>query len=222
MPPFYIGAPAASTQTHSRHACGVSPGAPRAPDRRPGVARDPTFGAGCGADGKRLAFWRLKPYVAALRLRSRLIPTQAEKVWFRFVRLEARVRLAMTARLKGVGLSVAQTDVLSTLTEREGISQQELAQRLYVTKGNISGLIDRLEAVGYVERRSLASDRRSHAIHLTDAGRLAASRGVEAQRAFVRETLGRLDSEDLDEFDRLIQSLRDQVRALADGDAGDA
>jgi DNA-binding MarR family transcriptional regulator len=138
--------------------------------------------------------------------------TAADRVWFRFVRLEARTRLAIAARLKDVGLSIAQCDVLTTLTEREGVSQQELAQRLYVTKGNISGLIDRLEAAGLVERRTIASDRRSHAIHLTEAGRQAATAGIQAQRHFVRDTLGQFPEKDLLEFERLIQALRDAVR----------
>ncbi len=44
----------------------------------------------------------------------------------------------------------------------------------YVTKGNISGLIDRLVAAGLVERRAIAADKRQHAIFLTEAGRKAA------------------------------------------------
>ena len=69
----------------------------------------------------------------------------AVRVWFRFIRLESRLQTAVTERLRGIGLSVPQCDVLTTLTEAEGVSQQELAKRLYVTKGNISGLLDRLE-----------------------------------------------------------------------------
>ena len=60
----------------------------------------------------------------------------------------------MGERLGEIALSVPQLDVLSTLTEAEGVSQQELATRLYVTKGNISGLLDRLADAGLVERRS--------------------------------------------------------------------
>jgi DNA-binding MarR family transcriptional regulator len=120
----------------------------------------------------------------------------------------------VTNRLKAVGLSIAQCDVLTTLTEREGLSQQELAERLYVTKGNISGLIDRLAAAGFVERRSIASDRRSHAIFLTPAGRTAAHKGIEAQQRFVTETLGRMRPDDLAEFERLLLSARDIVRAV--------
>ncbi|MDB5650328.1 MAG: MarR family transcriptional regulator, partial [Hyphomicrobiales bacterium] len=95
----------------------------------------------------------------------------AARVWFRLLRLQTRINTAISERVRGLGLSVPQCDVLTTLTEREGVSQQELAERLYVTKGNISGLIDRLAAAGFVERRSIPGDRRSHAIYLTDAGR---------------------------------------------------
>ena len=144
----------------------------------------------------------------------------AQRVWFRFLRLESRIRLSVSNRLKAIGLSIAQCDVLTTLTEREGLSQQDLAERLYVTKGNISGLIDRLTAAGLVERRTIASDRRSHAIFLTPAGRVAAQRGIEAQARFVTETLGQMQPADLAEFERLLVASRDLVRATeAESDA---
>ena len=99
------------------------------------------------------------------------------RVWFRLIRLEARMQAAVSERLREIGVSIPQCDVLTTLTEQEGVSQQELATRLYVTKGNISGLIDRLAEAGLVERRSIASDRRQHAIYLTEAGRRMAENG---------------------------------------------
>jgi DNA-binding MarR family transcriptional regulator len=123
--------------------------------------------------------------------------------------------------LRELDLSVPQCDVLTTLTEREGVSQQELAARLYVTKGNISGLIDRLVASGLVERRTLAGDRRSHAIHLTPAGRDLARRGIEAQKAFVEQTFGRIAPERLALFEELLVEARELVRekesVLAEG-----
>jgi DNA-binding MarR family transcriptional regulator len=121
--------------------------------------------------------------------------------------------MAVANRLRAFDLSVPQCDVLTTLTEREGLSQQELAARLYVTKGNISGLIDRLVANGLVERRALAGDRRSHAIHLTPAGRELAKRGIEAQRDFVSQTFGRITPERLALFEDLLVEVRELVRA---------
>jgi DNA-binding MarR family transcriptional regulator len=138
----------------------------------------------------------------------------ALRVWFRLIRLHTRSRMAIANRLRAYDLSVPQCDVLTTLTEREGVSQQELAARLYVTKGNISGLVDRLESSGLVERRSLQNDRRSHAIHLTLAGRELARKGIEAQEAFVAETFGRIDAARLAQLDDLLLELREHVRAV--------
>ncbi len=137
----------------------------------------------------------------------------AERVWFRMIRLHARFGAAISDRFKSIGLSVPQCDVLTTLTEREGVSQQELAERLYVTKGNISGLIDRLQAAGHVERRATEGDRRSHAIFLTEQGRGLARQGLELQRAFVAETIGRLAPNQIESLESLIVTVRDFARA---------
>jgi DNA-binding MarR family transcriptional regulator len=136
----------------------------------------------------------------------------AIRVWFRCVRLETRMQIAVTERLRQIGLSVPQCDVLTTLTEAEGVSQQDLAKRLYVTKGNISGLLDRLEGAGLVERRSTAADRRQYEIYLTHAGRASAERAIEIQHTLIRATLGRLPIEDLAAFDALLIATRDLMR----------
>src|SRR5215203_6234210 len=139
----------------------------------------------------------------------------ALRIWFRFVRLHRRTSAAIARELKALGLSIPQFDLLSTLTEREGVTQQELAQRLYVTKGNVSGLVDRLVEAELVERRALAGDRRSHALHLTPKGRALAERGLTAQQAYVARTLGRLAPADLAELERIVLAWRDAARADA-------
>ena len=135
------------------------------------------------------------------------------RVWFRFIRLHRRVSGAIAGELKGIGLSIPQFDLLSTLTEREGLTQQELAQRLYVTKGNVSGLVDRLVEAGLVERRAIEGDRRSHALHLTGKGRDLARRGIAAQQDYVRRTLGRLPPQDLADLERVVLAWREEARA---------
>ena len=135
------------------------------------------------------------------------------RVWFRLMRLETRMRTAVAEGLRAIDLSVPQCDVLTTLTEKEGVSQQDLAKRLYVTKGNISGLIDRLVAAGLVERRAIAADKRQHAVFLTAAGRAAAEQAIACQRRFVARTLGRLPPDQLAMLERLLVATRDLVRA---------
>jgi MarR family transcriptional regulator, organic hydroperoxide resistance regulator len=143
---------------------------------------------------------------------SERVPANPSRVWFRFLRLHQRSHAAMTQRLRTVGLSVAQFDLLSTLTESEGITQRDLAERLYVTKGNVSGLVDRLVEAGMVDRRAIPGDRRSYALHLTPAGRKVALEGMDVQNAFIKTTLGTLESEDLDTLDRVISRWRDALK----------
>jgi MarR family transcriptional regulator, organic hydroperoxide resistance regulator len=135
-----------------------------------------------------------------------------DRIYFRFIRLQQRVFGEMGQTLKPTGLSIPQFDVLSTLTEQEGLSQSDLAERLYVTKGNVSGLIDRLVDAGYVERRNAPGDRRSNALFLTRAGRNIAEEGIRLQKSFVSETLGQLPAGDLAVLDGIISAWRDAVR----------
>jgi MarR family transcriptional regulator, organic hydroperoxide resistance regulator len=138
-----------------------------------------------------------------------------ERLYFRFIRLHQRVFAEMAQTLKPTGLSVPQFDVLSTLTEREGLSQSDLATRLYVTKGNVSGLVDRLVEAGFVERRATPGDRRSHSLHLTEPGRKAAELGIRLQREFVEDTLGGMPMADMVGLDGFMTAWRDRVRSRA-------
>ena len=139
-------------------------------------------------------------------------PDRSVRVWFRLIRLEARMQAAVGERLREIGVSIPQCDVLTTLTEQEGISQQELAKRLYVTKGNISGLVDRLAEAGLVERRSTAVDRRQQAIFHTAAGRERAERAIAVQHRWIASTLGRMTDADLEALESRLIALRDIIR----------
>lgn len=141
--------------------------------------------------------------------RASISPT---RIWFRFLRLHQRGHSVMSQRLKAIGLSVAQFDLLSTLTESEGITQRDLAERLYVTKGNVSGLVDRLVEARLVDRRAIPGDRRSYALHLTEDGRRLAALGMETQQNFVARTIGSLPPADLAILDQVFNRWRDALK----------
>ncbi len=70
------------------------------------------------------------------------------------------------------GLSGAQYNLLNVVAEaKDGISQRELSDRLVVDRSNITGLIDRMEAAGWVQRCDHPGDRRAYRVQLTGAGR---------------------------------------------------
>ena len=141
----------------------------------------------------------------------------AMRAWLRFLRLNQRITRLAARVMRDKGLSVPQFDVLSTLSEREGVTQQDIAERLYVTKGNISGLIDRMAEAGLVERRALPNDRRSHALYITPLGREALARGDALQREMIARTLGQLPDAEIRALYEILGRWRDKVRDLPEG-----
>src|SRR5689334_6075216 len=67
------------------------------------------------------------------------------------------------------GLTAAQTRALALLTRP--LSMRTLAERLYCDASNVTGIVDRLETRGLVERRPDERDRRIKNVATTDAGR---------------------------------------------------
>ena len=68
--------------------------------------------------------------------------------------------------------SEAHFNLLVALMRAEGsVTQNELSQKLLVDKSNITGLLDKLEALGQIKRNKVPDDRRSYHITLTKAGR---------------------------------------------------
>lgn len=139
------------------------------------------------------------------------------RVWFRFARLHARLEHAVGQRLREVGLTIPQFDVLSTLTENDGMTQQQMAERLYVTKGNISGILDRLTQQGLVTRTALVTDKRSNALSLTAKGRSLVRRGMDVHHAYMMETMGALEPGQRKLLGDLLVVLRERVREAEAG-----
>ncbi|MEM9694763.1 MAG: MarR family transcriptional regulator, partial [Myxococcota bacterium] len=84
--------------------------------------------------------------------------------------------------LRGINLTVAQFDALANLYQHDGVPQNELARRLLVTKGNMTGLVRRLEERDLLERRPDPQDARVHQLYLTEEGRAVAKNALVLQR----------------------------------------
>lgn len=68
------------------------------------------------------------------------------------------------------GLTHAQFDIIATLGNTQGMSYKELGERTLITKGTMTGVIERLEQKGLVERCRSGEDKRSFFVSLTEAG----------------------------------------------------
>ena len=109
------------------------------------------------------------------------------------------------------GLTGAQFDVLATLHREEGIMQQELAARLLVTKGNVTGVVVRMEALGWIERRPDPSDRRTQRLYLPEGGRAAFAGVAPLRRGTIQEIMADFQPEEVRMLTHLLGKLEDGI-----------
>lgn len=131
-------------------------------------------------------------------------------------RLEAVIQLVDTAgrvvrraeqTLGEHHVTLPQFDVLSNLLMRDGLTQQELAARLQVTKGNVCGLLDRLEKLGWVVRRPDDKDGRVNRLSITPAGRGKIERLRPVHDAALLDLVRHWTIEDADTLGRILSKL---------------
>jgi MarR family transcriptional regulator, organic hydroperoxide resistance regulator len=133
------------------------------------------------------------------------------RTWLQLVRTYLRMERRLERLLEERGLSLPQFDILATLAMGEGITQQELAQRMLVTKGNICGMIDRMETNGWVERRPDKQDRRANRLFLMPAGRKQLARSFPDQHAAVQEMMSALRPEEMQTLYEFLDRLEEDI-----------
>ena len=72
--------------------------------------------------------------------------------------------------IRSLGLTSSQFDVIVTLGDTEGMTCKDLSEKTLVTKGTLTGVLDRLQKKGLVERVPSRDDRRCTLIRLTPKG----------------------------------------------------
>jgi len=102
---------------------------------------------------------------------------------------------------------------LNVLDAEGAVSQQQLGQAIGMDPSSMVGTIDELESRGLVQRRPHPSDRRAHALHLTDAGREILTSGRDVARAAQEELLSPLDAEDRRRLHDLLLRIAEATQA---------
>ena len=96
------------------------------------------------------------------------------RAWARLMKAQQRALGSIEGALKAAGLPpLAWYDVLleTERAGRNGLRPFELERAMLLAQYNLSRLVDRLEAAGYLERRECEEDGRGHLVAITEAGR---------------------------------------------------
>jgi len=93
------------------------------------------------------------------------------------------------------GATLPQFDVLAQLyRERGGLRLGELSKRTMVSNGNVTGLVERLEADGLVLRETLDTDRRVTVAKLTGKGATYFGAMATAHEGWLKDMMANVDA----------------------------
>jgi len=133
-----------------------------------------------------------------------------------FKRTTWAMKCAMSERLVRLGVSMAQFHIAVTLQRNGVMTMGRLADLLGVSLSNASGLIDRLEERGYVERTRVPEDRRIVMVRVTDAGTRLIEQNDALSDELMRNVLGRLSPDELPAIARATADVRAALEATTD------
>lgn len=111
-------------------------------------------------------------------------------------------------KVSGLGLTAAQAMVMRFLFDRDKLTSSELGSRTELDSATMTGILDRLEAAGLIERRPNPSDRRAILVHLTPKGRKTGEELAVLMKESNREFLQSFEAEDEKSLRALLGRIR--------------
>lgn len=123
------------------------------------------------------------------------------------------------ANIRRFGLTPAQFDVVVTLGNTPGMSFKELGNRTLITKGTLTGVVDRLAARGLVERLACPDDGRSTLVRLTEAGERMFGQVFEPHLAYLAPAFESIPAGERKELEARLRQLREALERQCNDDA---
>ena len=131
------------------------------------------------------------------------------EAYLAFARVDSR-------HIRAMRLTPSQFDVIATLGDTDGMTCSELSDATLVTKGTLTGVLDRLENKDLIRRTHVADDRRCTKIRLTSKGETLFRKTFAAHAAFLRPYFERaLTQKEADQAKLLLTRIRESFQQRA-------
>ncbi|MBL0140912.1 MAG: MarR family transcriptional regulator [Betaproteobacteria bacterium] len=118
--------------------------------------------------------------------------------------------------VRRTGLTPPQFDIVVTLGNTPGLSFKELGNRTLITKGTLTGVVDRLESRGLVERVACPNDGRSTLVRLTPEGQLLFGKVFEPHLDFLAPAFESMPECGRKELEKRLKQLREALEKKSD------
>lgn len=123
---------------------------------------------------------------------------------------------ADSRHIRSLRLTPSQFDVIATLGDTEGMTCSELSAKTLVTKGTLTGVLDRLVSKGLLRRDAVRGDRRYTKISLTEKGDALFRKTFAAHISFLRPFFERaMSPKEVEQARTLLLRLRDSFQKEA-------
>jgi DNA-binding MarR family transcriptional regulator len=128
------------------------------------------------------------------------------RLWLRLLTCTTMIEDEVRRRLREqFDTTLPRFDVLAQLDKMpDGMTLGELSQRMMVSNGNVTGLVDRLVSEGLIARRPAPRDRRVQIVKLTPAGRRSFRVMARANGDWISDIFTGLDAAEIDVLMRLL------------------
>jgi DNA-binding MarR family transcriptional regulator len=115
---------------------------------------------------------------------------------------------ASNRHIRTSGLTPAQFDVIATLGNQPPMTCSELGQKTLITKGTLTGVLDRMAEKGLVRREANDEDGRSFRIALTAEGKELFDRVFPGHIAYLKPLFDKLGQEKIGQIRESLATLR--------------
>ena len=129
------------------------------------------------------------------------------RLWLKLLKTSSSIEAELRRRLRDqFGSTLPRFDVMSALYRTpDGLKMSEISERLKVSNGNVTGIVERLVEDGMALRLAVPGDRRANRVKLTAAGLKAFAELAAAHENWINEMLGELDPEQIETMSELLQ-----------------
>ncbi|MDQ5985165.1 MAG: hypothetical protein CSYNP_00870 [Syntrophus sp. SKADARSKE-3] len=129
-------------------------------------------------------------------------------IFFQFAKANQMAGRFLSQKVAALNITAVQAMVLGFLDEEDRITSGELGKRTELDSATLTGILDRLETAGFVERHDNPEDRRSVCIYLTEQGKIMGKAAAQTITKANQEFLAVLNDEERRDLRDIINKLR--------------
>jgi len=134
------------------------------------------------------------------------------RLWLRILGVSRMIEGELRERLRGAETTLPRFDVMAALHRApDGLKMSELSSVLRVSNGNVTGIVDRLEAEALAVRLPVEGDRRAMLVKLTPQGSADFTRLAVLHEAWVDELLDAVTCRDAEHLGEELKSIRNSL-----------